>query len=143
MSENWLIPELDVTSLEQSLEFYVGTLGFEIRYDRPEEKFAFLAREGAELMLEEVNPSSRRFCTAELKRPFGRGINLQIRVSDVVALFDRASAAGSEMVIPLEEKWYRKDEVELGNKQFVVADPDGYLMRFYQDLGQRPCGSSG
>jgi len=26
----------------------------------------------------------------------------------------------------------------VGNRQFVVPDPDGYLLRFFQDLGERP-----
>jgi len=28
--------------------------------------------------------------------------------------------------------------VEAGNRQFVIADPDGYVLRFYEDLGRRP-----
>jgi len=31
------------------------------------------------------------------------------------------------------------DEREHGNRQFVVANPDGYLWRPFQDLGNRPC----
>lgn len=42
-----------------------------------------------------------------------------------------------------EDKWYRVDEVESGNRQFVVADPDGYLLRFYEELGTRRYGSVG
>ena len=38
----------------------------------------------------------------------------------------------------MEDRWYRADEVELGNKQFWVQDPGGYLFRFFQDLGDRP-----
>ena len=29
-------------------------------------------------------------------------------------------------------------DVENGGRQFVIADPDGYLLRFYTGLGQRP-----
>jgi hypothetical protein len=29
-------------------------------------------------------------------------------------------------------------EIEGCNHQFVVVDPDGYLLRFAQDLGERP-----
>jgi|GEM_PF-6148253 len=49
-----LVPELDVTSLEGSLAFYVGVLGFAVVFERPEEKFAFLDLDGAELMLEQA-----------------------------------------------------------------------------------------
>jgi hypothetical protein len=35
------------------------------------------------------------------------------------------------------EKWYRAGDRELGQRQFLVQDPDGYLLRFCQDLGER------
>lgn len=38
----------------------------------------------------------------------------------------------------MEERWYRADDREVGNRQFILLDPDGYLLRFYQDLGRRP-----
>jgi hypothetical protein len=30
------------------------------------------------------------------------------------------------------------ENTETGQRQFVVADPDGYLLRFCMSLGQRP-----
>jgi catechol 2,3-dioxygenase-like lactoylglutathione lyase family enzyme len=133
-----LVPELDVSDLGRSLAFYVDVLGFEVRYQRPEERFAYLKREGAELMLEEAEGPGRRFVTAPLEPPFGRGMNLQIRATDVRALLAAVREAGAEVVIDLEERWYRRNADEVGNRQFVVADPDGYLLRFFEDLGARP-----
>ena len=52
--------------------------------------------------------------------------------------------------MPIEERWYRVDvaesggrwqvkgPTEAGNRQFVLADPDGYLWRPFRDLGMRP-----
>jgi hypothetical protein len=37
----------------------------------------------------------------------------------------------------MEEKWYRMNDSKVGNRQFIVLDPDGYLLRFVQDLGER------
>jgi len=37
-----------------------------------------------------------------------------------------------------KENWYRQDNQLLGNKEFLVKDPDGYLLRFAEDLGTRP-----
>lgn len=135
-----LVPELDVTNLEASLEFYVGILGFRVRYQRPEERFAYLEREAAELMLEEAAGPGRRFRTAPLERPFGRGVNFQIACGDVEALERRVAAAGVDFIVALETRWYRAGQIERGNRQFVVADPDGYLLRFFEDLGERPAG---
>lgn len=132
-----LVPELDVSDLEASLAVYCGVLGFQIRYRRPEDRFAYLARDGAELMLEEAAGPGRRFRTAPLDAPFGRGVNLQIRVADAEDLLRRARAAGLQIVLDLEERWYRRNSKEVGARQFVVADPDGYLLRFSEDLGFR------
>ena len=132
-----LVPELDVMNLEVSLTFYVGVLGFTVRYSRPEEQFAYLEREGAALMLETAAGPGRRFRTASLEPPYGRGMNLQIACSDVTALYARVTAASADVIIPLETRWYRAGAVERGNRQFVVADPDGYLLRFFENLGER------
>jgi len=138
MTDPKLVPELDVSDIEASLAFYTGICGFAVRYDRPEERFAYLDLDGVHLMLEEAEGPGRRFSTAPLERPFGRGVNFQIAVRDVDALYARIEAAGCDVPIPMEERWYRAGAVEAGNRQFVVADPDGYLLRFFSDLGDRP-----
>lgn len=131
-----LVPELVCSDIDRSLRFYRDVLGFSLRYARPEERFAYLEREGAELMLEQ--PTGRAFLAAEPAFPFGRGMNLQIAVSTVDALHAAVLAAGADVFLPLEESWYRRGAEEAGNRQFVVMDPDGYLLRFFQDLGARP-----
>ena len=139
---NALVPELYCADIARSLAFYVGVLGFQVRYARPEEGFAYLERDGAELMLDVLAPApesgSRTWLAGPIAYPFGRGINLQIRVADVDALQDAAVAAGARIFLAMEERWYRAGNREVGNRQFIVLDPDGYLLRFYQDLGARP-----
>lgn len=130
-----LVPELICSDIERSLAFY-GMLGFVVLYARPEERFAYLEREGAELMIEQ--PTERNWTTAELAYPFGRGINFQIEVSDVRALCAMCERAGVALFLPLEDKWYRADDKLTGNRQFIVQDPDGYLLRFFEDLGEKP-----
>jgi catechol 2,3-dioxygenase-like lactoylglutathione lyase family enzyme len=132
-----LVRELDVTDLDISLAFYCDVLGFRVRYQRPEERFAYLEREGAELMLEEAAGPGRRFRTAPLERPFGRGANFQIRVTDAPGLIERVRGAGASILLAIEDRWYRRGDGEVGNRQFVVVDPDGYLLRFFEDLGGR------
>jgi hypothetical protein len=42
-----------------------------------------------------------------------------------------------------EQKWYRTGEVETGARQFLVQDPDGYLIRFSAYIGERSYGQAG
>lgn len=39
-------------------------------------------------------------------------------------------------MLPLEERWYRRDDLEIGVRQFAVQDPDGYLIRLSQSIGK-------
>lgn len=132
-----LVPELDVTDLRASLRFYVDVIGFAVRYERTEEAFAYLDLDGASVMLEEAGGPGRRFRTAPLERPFGRGVNLQIEVADVTVIHDRAQRALLTPLVALEERWYRVGDHEEGNRQFVLEDPDGYLLRLFEDVGIR------
>ncbi|HMS25441.1 MAG TPA: VOC family protein [Acidimicrobiia bacterium] len=138
MQDPILIPELDVSNLEQSLKFYTSVLGFTVMYERAEERFVMLEREGAQIMIEEAAGPGRRFTTADLHKPFGRGVNFQIKVSNINKLHDDVEKADHDFLIPLEEKWYKTLDAITGNKQFVIEDPDGYLLRFFEDLGTKP-----
>lgn len=116
-----------------STRFYVEVLGFRVVYERPEEKFVYIEREGAEMMLEEASETG----SLSFQRPPGHGIHLQIEVSNIEMLYAACTAAGA-VHRELYDKWYRAHDVLLGNRQFWVADPDGYLLRFFQDLGTKP-----
>ena len=131
---NKLIPELSVRNVRKSLEFYTEILGFTVEYSRPEDGFYFLSLEGSQIMIEEVNDN---LWTGELEHPFGRGINFQIEVSDVSVLVKRLDEAGVALFRPVSEKWYRGEDAEFGQIEFLVQDPDGYLLRFTQDIGER------
>lgn len=129
-----LVPELYVSDLTRSLAFYCDLAGFEIRYERREEAFAYIALGQAELMLEE--PIGRTWLTGPLETPFGRGINLQITVPDVERLYAVFCEAGATIVNVLEEKSYKRPDDTVSVRQFVVADPDGYLLRFAQIISE-------
>ena len=133
-----IVPELYCSDFQRSLAFYVEVLGFNVRYSRPEERFAYLDLDGAELMIEQPPDPARTFVVAPMEYPFGRGINLQIEVADADLLYQRVRAANCPVFLPLEDRWYRRDAQEEGNRQFVVLDPDGYLLRCWHNLGTRP-----
>jgi catechol 2,3-dioxygenase-like lactoylglutathione lyase family enzyme len=96
-----VVPELDVADLARSVSFYVDVLGFRVRIERPEELFAYLTRGPIHLMLEQAEGPGRRFRTAPLEYPFGRGMNLQIQVPDVDRLHAQALRAGAAIDIRL------------------------------------------
>ena len=39
--------------------------------------------------------------------------------------------------IEIQENWYRAGNKLVGHKEFLVLDPDGYLLRFAQDIGEK------
>lgn len=130
------VPELLVTDLPRSIAFYRDACGFRVRFDRPEDGFAYIERGKAKIMLEEVAEDA--WLTGPLDLPFGRGVNLQIEVDDIAALHDRLLASGVRLFRPLATEWYRDGETEHGQTQVLVQDPDGCLLRFMQHLGERP-----
>lgn len=130
-----IIPELLVVDFQRSLDFYVKILGFEVVYDRAEKKFAMLSYQGARLMINERNGSWE---TGDMKHPLGQGVNFEIKTDDLQPLLDSLSCAGIALFQESEEAWYRKGDVKVGHKEFLVQDPDGYLLRFAQTLGERP-----
>ncbi|ARC57606.1 hypothetical protein AS850_11040 [Frondihabitans sp. 762G35] len=131
-----LVPELLVSDLDQSLEFWVGHCGFSVSYSRRDEGFAFVACGTAHVMLEEIG-AGRNWISGPLERPLGRGVNFQISVSDCASLAASLEARSIPLFMQLETKWYRIGDQEAGVEQFVVSDPDGYLLRFQSSLGRR------
>ena len=132
-----LVPELICSDIGRSRAFYCDVLGFEVRYERPRERFMYLDRHGAELMLEQPLERGRLFPRAELVHPYGRGVSLEIDVDDVDEAHAAVQAAGLEPFLPLEERWYERGTDAIGVRQFAVQDPDGYLLRLSQRLGTR------
>jgi catechol 2,3-dioxygenase-like lactoylglutathione lyase family enzyme len=133
-----LVPELIVSNFAQSLKFYTQVLGFSQLYGRVEDGFAFLDRNGAQLMIDERSDDGERdWIAAELQHPYGRGINLEIEVEAVDRLHDSCVQHGARIFLPLEERWYRRDDALLGVRQFIVMDPDGYFLRMSQPIGIR------
>jgi catechol 2,3-dioxygenase-like lactoylglutathione lyase family enzyme len=134
-----LVPELGVSNIQESLAFWCGLLGFDIAYDRPAARFAYLTRDDLQVMLCERNG---RWETAGMQRPFGRGINLQMVVDRIQPVLNALADADWPLYEQPDEVWYRVGDQEFGQREFLVQDPDGYLMRFAERLGVRPSSRS-
>ena len=122
-----LIPELSVTDINKTREFYVDVLGFKICYERPEDKFIFVEKDGNQIMLEQINGN---WNVGKMEYPFGRGINFEMTISDVDAVYERIEKAGIKLFRKMEVKDYECGNETVHQKQFLIQDPDGYLLRF-------------
>ena len=126
MKFNSLIPELSVTNIEKSKEFYLN-LGFKIMYERKEDKFCFLYLEDNQIMIEEIN---NNWNVGEMKYPFGNGINISMTVSDIDSFYGKIINKKIVLFRKIKTSKYRVDDIIYEDKEFLLQDPDGYLLRF-------------
>lgn len=132
MQFNPLIPELTVSNIENTKKFYIEILQFKLEYERPEKKFIFLSKEGNQLMFGEnsKNKNSDNWETAPLEYPYGRGINFEMTVSNIEELYNRVLSYNIKPFRELMTNRYRKDDEYIVQNEFLIQDPDGYLLRF-------------
>ncbi len=125
-----MVPELTVTDFAASFYFYQKILGFEVLIRREKPDFAYLSFGEAQLMLEAFHADG--WNTGELIKPLGRGINLQIEVDDLTPILTSLQRHNIALYRPLEDNYYNIGDDEICQREFLVQDPDGYLLRFSQ-----------
>ncbi len=116
-----IAPELFVRDIDASLRFYVEQLGF--RTVRRESSFAVVVLGDAHLLLatpDEAVPAMESWLASG---PRGVGLNIRIMVDAVDALYQLASDRGATVVREIDDRVY-------GLRDFIIADPDGFLLRF-------------
>jgi len=126
MKFNKLIPELSVTDINNSKEFYLN-LGFKIKYERLEDKFCFLELEENQLMIEEINDN---WNTGTLEYPFGRGINISMEIKCFNEVYQNIKNNNYKLFKDIMHNEYEVDGKIYVDKEFLIQDPDGYLLRF-------------
>lgn len=62
-----------------------------------------------------------------------------VSVAPILAALD---IAGWPLFEAPREAWYRVGDHEGGQREFLVQDPDGYLVRLAENLGRRPASAS-
>lgn len=125
---NKMIPELTVFDIEESKKFYVDILGFKIEYERINEKFVFLTFEGSQFMLEQLHDDGWNI--GELSYPLGKGINFSIQVENIDAYYKKLLNHNIRFYRNLMISRYQVDNEIIEKKEFLVQDPNGYLLRF-------------
>ncbi|MDZ4277897.1 MAG: VOC family protein [Dehalococcoidia bacterium] len=124
-------PEFFVRDLEASLRFYGDGLGFQVL--RLEPDFAVAALGGAHLLLALPEAAPGSDAASHLgpwlaSGPRGVGVNVRIMVDDVDAMYQRARELGATVVWDIDDRYY-------GLRDFIIADPDGFLLRFAAPSG--------
>jgi catechol 2,3-dioxygenase-like lactoylglutathione lyase family enzyme len=119
-----LTPNLLVTSVERSLDFYTEVLGFERGMTVPEDSplvFAQVTSGAVEIFLNDVAGAVKEYPVLGGK-PLGTSGTMFVEVEGIRELHAEL-APKVTIVMPLITQWY-------GMMEFVIADPDGYLITF-------------
>ena len=127
MDFNNLIPELSVFDIFQTKNFY-EELGFKIEYERQEEKFVFMSFQDSQFMFEQIHDEG--WNTGELIYPLGRGINFSIAVDNIENLYTLVKSKRLEIYKKLTKSVYLVNGIEEIQMEFLIQDPNGYLLRF-------------
>jgi len=123
-----LVPELSVSDIKQNLRFYIDILGFSIDWQRPEAGFATVSLEDCRLMLEQYS-SSEKATDEEIKQGHWRVAKFEYQ-----PLYAKLKEANYPIKLDLYQTQYRVNEQMISVQQFLVMDPDGYLLRFATEL---------
>ena len=127
MNFNRMIPELSVFDIEQTKKFY-RELGFKIEYERTEDKFVFMSFQDSQFMFEQIHDDGWNI--GELVYPLGRGINFSIAVDDIEELYKLVNNLNIELYRELTRNIYQVNGIEEIQIEFLIQDPNGYLLRF-------------
>ena len=124
-STEQLVTEIVVRDMKRSVEFY-RSLGFELLRDGGdfveltwEDHRLFLAELSAFQVIDQVVPApAQRLPSA----------NVRVMVPDVDHFWGLANELGARIVVPIGDRYY-------GLRDFTIADPDGFGVRFAALLG--------
>ena len=118
-----LVTEILVADIKRSVRFYLD-LGFTLLRDGGD--FVELTWEEHRLFLAEISAFREAAAEAAPRPKFPRA-NVRVMVPDVDACWERVKELGAEIVLPIADRYY-------GLRDFTIADPDGFGIRFASEL---------
>jgi hypothetical protein len=135
MKFNNLIPEFTVFDFAKSLNFYTQILEFTICYKRQSPDFAFLEFEGSQIMIQQQEKEDN-WKVGKMIHPYGRGMNFQMDISNVDRIYNRLKNNKYKIFRLPEDHYYKENRTTHHEREILVQDPDGYLLRFSQSIGE-------
>jgi len=122
-----LVTEILVRDIRRSRDFYLR-LGFELLRDGGD--FIELTWEDHRLFLAELS-AFHDVHDADVPAPPGFPLaNVRVMVPNVDDCWRLANAIGARIVVPIADRYY-------GLRDFTIADPDGFGVRFASTLDAR------
>ncbi|WP_410220578.1 VOC family protein [Pedobacter sp.] len=113
-------PQLLVSNLEQSINFYTNKLGFNLAFSY-ENFYAAVGKDHFSIHLKSGKPLLKE----RMQKRDNQDIDLIFSVDKIEDLYLRALAESIEIVQPLRNMPYAKE--------FYIADPDGYILAFIEE----------
>ena len=113
-------PQLLVSDIDRSIEFYTSELGFEVEF-RYEDFYAGINKEGFSIHLKSGDP-----CADERERKKeNEDLDIVFSVHDINDLYHELLNKKVHILQPLCDRPY--------GKEFYIIDPDGYILAFLEE----------
>jgi len=80
-----LVPELLVVDINKGSAVLRDLCGLTVLFDRPDDGFAYLDLDGAQIMLDQIG-QTRDWVTGPLEPRLGRGVNFQVSVTAIESI---------------------------------------------------------
>ncbi len=80
------------------------------------------------MMLEEQHEDG--WNTAKMEKPFGRGVNFSIAVDNIEEIYEKLAVNQYPLFRSIMHNRYECNGKYIEQQEFLVQDPDGYLLRF-------------
>jgi len=123
-----LTPNLMVSDVEETIEYYTDILGFTLLKHIPEEgklDWAMVKRNDVVLMFQTIKSLTHNIPRLQGSKP-GGGLTFYIEVDRITELHEQLSTDGVEIISDIESTFY--DTIE-----FSILDINGYILTFSED----------
>ena len=121
-----LVTEIVVRHMQRSVAFY-RALGFELLRDGGD--FVELTWDAHRLFLTELSAFHEVELAELASPPLFPVANVRVLVPNVDDHWKTANDVGARVVVPIADRYY-------GLRDFTIADPDGFGIRFASNLAQ-------
>ena len=113
-------PQLIVSDLERSIDFYTKNLGFEFDF-RYEDFYSGIIKDGYSVHLKSGKPSIEE----RNNRRKNEDLDITFSVDRIEELYEEIVKSSVDIIQPLRTAPY--------GKEFYLADPDGYIIAFLEE----------